>query len=159
MYKKNVFEQMRLVSDSSPFEGTLTENYTVKNSNGTVGIDTVQSPLILKFTPIDADSNPNSTDAPINVISVSKLVIDVNLSEFSVFILDTNLSTSEKAVYRGQIESSSDSYNEILEFTTTKFDIPLLIKLTFTGVSKTLTSSGNQFGNSVGICRLTPICK
>ena len=157
MYKKNVFEQMRLVSDTATFQGTLTENFTIKNSNGTVGIETVQSPLILKFTPIDVDSKSN--DAPINVISVSKLVIDVNLSEFSVFILDTNLSTCEKAVFIGQIESSSDSYNEILEFTTTKFDIHLLLKLTFTGVSKTLTSSGIQFGNSVGSCHLTPICK
>jgi len=156
IHKKNVFEQMRLVSGNTPFQGTLTENYTIKNSNGTVGVDTVQSPLILNFQPVNDE--PISNDEPINVISVSKHVIDVNLSEFSLFILDTNLSTKEKAVYRGQIESSSDSYNELIEFTTKIPDIPLFIKLTFTGVSKTLTSSGEEFGNSVGICKLTELC-
>ncbi len=156
MHRKNVFEQMRLFSDKSPFKGTLTENYTVKNANGTVGVQTVQSSLLLKFTPIN--DNSTSQYEPINVISVSKCVIDVNLSEFSLFILDTNLSNNEKAVYRGQIESSSDSYDELLEFTTKIPDVPLFIKLTFTGVSKTLTSSGYEFSNSVGSCELTELC-
>ena len=148
MYK-NVFEQMRLVSVNSPFQGTLTENYTVKNANGTVGVETVQSPLLLKFTPINDDSN--SQDEPINVISVSKCVIDVNLSEFSVFILDTNLSNNQKAVYRGQIESSSDSYDELLEFTTKIPDIPLFIKLGKSNLSP-FTASNICIGSDTYCC-------
>jgi hypothetical protein len=94
---------------------------------------------------------------PIDVISVSKGYPEYSLSEFSVFILDLEQSTLEKAVYKGQVNAAKFDYYETLVFSLSRVTNELVIRFSFTGSENELNGLDGQ--SLVGRAEVRQFCK
>jgi hypothetical protein len=143
---QNIFSAMRSVNELVPFQGILSESNTSRKEDFTLTVNTVRTSMLLSFKEIEKIDQ--LINKPIDVISVSKGYPEYNLSEFSVFILDFEQTTLDKAVYRGQVNTDNINYNETLVFSLSRETKELVIRFFYTGAENLERLDGSLVGKA-----------
>jgi hypothetical protein len=155
MSDQNIFSAMRSVNELVPFQGFLSESTTSRNPDFTLTVNTRRTiPVLLSFKEIEKIEK--LSNKPIDVISVSEGYPEFNSIFLTVYILDFEQTTLDKAVYRGKVNTDYANYNSTLVFSLSRETKELVIRSSYTGAEKLERLDGVSI---VGRAEVRQICK